>query len=165
MTEPRPAGFWVRALAALVDVAIYALVQASFGKVAALLGDIDFAGSVPFQGLLVFHTFLFASAYAIVLHWLGGQTLGKMLAGARVVADDGGPLTLGAAVLRYLAYFVSWATLGFGYVMAGLRQDRRALHDLIAGTRVVRVGRAATRAAAAPPPPPADAPAGDAGMV
>jgi len=37
---------------------------------------------------------------------------------------------------------VSSATLGLGYVMAALRHDKRALHDLIAGTRVERVPRA-----------------------
>ncbi|OGL01145.1 MAG: hypothetical protein A3E31_13330 [Candidatus Rokubacteria bacterium RIFCSPHIGHO2_12_FULL_73_22] len=164
MNAPRPAGFWIRALAALVDFAIYGLVEASFGRLAALLVDIDFAASAPFQGLLVSHTVLFASLYAIMLHRLGGQTLGKMLVGVRVVADDGGPLTLGAAVLRYLGYFVSCATLGFGFLMAGLRADRRALHDLIAGTRVVRVERAVARRPA--PPPPVVAPAaGDAGAA
>ncbi|MBI4269455.1 MAG: RDD family protein [Candidatus Rokubacteria bacterium] len=166
MNGDRPAGFWIRAVAALVDLAIYGLVQASLGKLAGVLVDIDFAGSRPFQGLLVAHTFLFASLYAILLHWLGGQTLGKLLVGARVVASDGGSLTLGAAVLRYLGYFVSCATLGLGYAMVGLRQDKRGLHDLVAGTRVVRLGRTAARAPA--PPPVVTAPAdsgGDAGMV
>ena len=166
MNGDRPAGFWIRAVAALVDLAIYGLVQASLGKLAGVLVDIDFAGSPPFQGLLVAHTFLFASLYAILLHWLGGQTLGKLLVGARVVASDGGPLTLGAAVLRYLGYFVSCATLGLGYAMVGLRQDKRGLHDLVAGTRVVRLGRTAAREPAPPPVGPAPAETGgDAGMV
>jgi len=70
----------------------------------------------------------------------------------------------GVLMLRYLGYFVSCATLGFGFLMAGLRADRRALHDLIAGTRVVRVERAVARRPA--PPPPVVAPAaGDAGAA
>jgi uncharacterized RDD family membrane protein YckC len=52
---------------------------------------------------------------------------------------EGGPLTIGCAVVRQLASALSSAILGIGYVMVGLRRDRRALHDLIAGTRVERL--------------------------
>src|SRR5207249_698488 len=83
-----------------------------------------------------------------VLHTMDGQTIGKMLMGARVVGADGAPLPLGAALLRYVAYFVSAAPLAMGFIMAGLRRDKRALHDLIAGSRVDRI-RARPRARAA----------------
>lgn len=165
MNEARPAGFWIRAVAALVDVVLYTVVEASLGRVAAAVSDVDFASSVPFQSLLVTHTFLFASLYVVVLHRLRGQTLGKMLLGVRVVATNGESLTLGTSVLRYLAYFVSCATLGFGYVMAGLRQDKRALHDLIAGTQVLRTGDAAPRAAEDAPVGMPGTPPEEAGMV
>ena len=56
----------------------------------------------------------------------------------RVVGADGEPPALGASVLRFIGYFVSLLPFGFGFVMAGLRADRRALHDLLAGTRVDR---------------------------
>ena len=52
---------------------------------------------------------------------------------------DRGPLTLGCAALRQLASLLSSAILGVGYLMAGLRRDKRALHDLIAGSRVERL--------------------------
>src|SRR5256886_13771384 len=123
-------------------------------------------------------TFVFAAAYTTVLHALFGQTVGKMIVGVRVVVgEDGVPPSFGASLLRYVAYFVSSATLGLGYVMVALRHDKRALHDLIAGTRVECVRRALTvdgpagpraeaaggpprgaRAAGAPPRPPRRAP-------
>jgi uncharacterized RDD family membrane protein YckC len=34
---------------------------------------------------------------------------------------------------------LSAVLFGIGYLMAGLRSDKRALHDLIAGTRVERL--------------------------
>src|SRR5439155_775002 len=80
-----------------------------------------------------------------------------MIVGVRVVVgEDGVPPSFGASLLRYVAYFVSSATLGLGYVMAALRHDKRALHDLIAGTRVERVPRA--RVVDGPAGPRAEAP-------
>jgi uncharacterized RDD family membrane protein YckC len=76
-----------------------------------------------------------------VLHTLAGQTIGKSLVAIRVVDVDGAPLTLGASLLRYLSYFLSLMPLGFGYLVAALRRDKRALHDLIAGSRVERAAR------------------------
>jgi uncharacterized RDD family membrane protein YckC len=77
--------------------------------------------------------------YPVVFHWLWGQTLGKMAVQIRVVMLDGGSLTLGTAVIRQLASWLSALIFGIGYLMAGLRADKRALHDLLAGTRVVRL--------------------------
>ena len=44
-----------------------------------------------------------------------------------------------AALRRYLACYVSAIPLGFGFLVAALRRDKRALHDLIAGSRVERL--------------------------
>jgi len=57
----------------------------------------------------------------------------------RVVSMDGGPLSFGQSVGRYFATFLSALILGIGFVMAGVRSDKRALHDLLAGTRVEHV--------------------------
>jgi uncharacterized RDD family membrane protein YckC len=69
-----------------------------------------------------------------------------------VVGADGEPPPFGASVLRFIGYFVSLLPFGFGFVMAGLRADRRSLHDLLAGTRVERVGARATRPSFTAPP-------------
>jgi len=135
----RPAGFWRRALALTVDVVIFEFVQFSFGVVAGRIWGAEVDDVAEFHVAVVAFTLLFTAVYTTVLHARGGQTVGKALVGVRVVAVDGGSLPLRAALLRHLAYFASIATLGFGYVMAGLRADRRALHDLLAGSRVERV--------------------------
>jgi hypothetical protein len=72
-----------------------------------------------------------------------GQTIGKSLVGVRVVGTDGRLLTVGAALLRYVGYYLSFFTFMLGFIMAGLRRDKRALHDLLAGSRVERLPRAA----------------------
>jgi uncharacterized RDD family membrane protein YckC len=145
MEEARPAGFWMRAVAALVDFSVFFLVQVSFGYVAGRAVGPEVEDLTAFVPLVWIFTLVFAGAYTTVLHALvGGQTIGKMLVGVRVVDADGGPVPVGAALLRFTGYFVSLAVFGLGYAMVGLRRDKRALHDLIAGTRVehVAAGRA-----------------------
>jgi uncharacterized RDD family membrane protein YckC len=138
VAPPRPAGFWIRAVALGLDAIVFALVQASFAALASrLLGPAPGEGS-PHPSVLL-HTLLFTAAYTTVLHVVAGQTLGKSLVGIRVVGADGALLTPGPALLRYLAYWVSLASFGLGFLMAGLRRDKRALHDLLAGSRVERL--------------------------
>jgi uncharacterized RDD family membrane protein YckC len=67
-----------------------------------------------------------------------GQTLGKMAARIRVVADDDDRSPdLGRAVLRTLLWLPLAAPAGLGLLSAALNDDRRAWHDRFAGTRVV----------------------------
>ena len=139
MIAARPAGFWIRALAALGDFGVFALVQLSFGLIGARVWGPDADSIATFKPLVSIFTVGFAAAYTTVLHALGGQTIGKMLVGIRVVIRDGEPPPVGTALLRFLGYFASGGIVTLGFVMAGLRHDKRALHDLIAGTRVERL--------------------------
>jgi uncharacterized RDD family membrane protein YckC len=137
----RPAGFWIRALALAIDGLVFLLVQGSFNWIAAAILGPPVEGVDSPHGSAGLFTVLFSAAYCTVLHAVAGQTLGKNLIGIRVVAVDGAPLTAGPAFLRYLAGFLSAIPLGLGFWMAGLRRDKRALHDLIAGSRVERLPR------------------------
>jgi uncharacterized RDD family membrane protein YckC len=130
----RPAGFWIRGGALLIDLTCVMLAEVAFGSfIWALAEDrLAFAASRAFRVLA-------SPCYFVFLHWAQGQTLGKMAFRVRVVSRDGGPLSFGQAVLRHLACWVSAAILGIGYLLAAFRGDKRALHDLIAGTRVEHV--------------------------
>ena len=133
----RPAGFWVRAVAFAIDAVVCMVVQMSFAGLGRLMlgsGEAATAGPTAF-----FFTVIFAAAYWTTLHMIAGQTVGKSIVGVRVVGTDGALLTFGPALLRYLASGLSLAVFGFGFLMAGLRRDKRALHDLIAGSRVDRL--------------------------
>lgn len=141
----RPAGFVIRAVAAALDLLLVMLVRGSYALVAARAVRLDPEGDSP-GALVAAFTLLFALVYASVLHGgVGGQTVGKMLVGIRVVAADGGSVGLGPAVLRTVTYVLSALPLGLGFFMAGLRGDARALHDLMAGTRVEHVSRCPER--------------------
>lgn len=68
----------------------------------------------------------------------GGQTLGKMAAGIKVVsAEPRSPLDLGRAFIRELVWLVLAAPAGLG-LLTVLSRDHRGVHDRFAGTRVVR---------------------------
>ena len=71
-------------------------------------------------------------------------TPGKAALGLRVTAADGSRPSFGRVAGRFLAGAPSWALLHLGHAMAAWTKERRALHDLIAGTRVVQHDPAAT---------------------
>jgi uncharacterized RDD family membrane protein YckC len=69
----------------------------------------------------------------------GGQTMGKMAMGIKVVsADTNGSLDVGRSALRTLIWAALAVPAGLGFVTALFSRDHRGLHDRCAGTRVVR---------------------------
>jgi uncharacterized RDD family membrane protein YckC len=87
----------------------------------------------PLVAFLVLVKFGYFSAFTAV----GGQTIGKMAAQVRVVADSGGAVDAGVAMTRAIIGTLTAATFGLGFLPALVAADRRALHDRLAGTRVV----------------------------
>jgi uncharacterized RDD family membrane protein YckC len=74
----------------------------------------------------------------VILPAVNGQSIGKLLTGLRIVGIDGRDVGFGAIVLRnVLGYALSFLTLGFGFLLALLLSNGRALHDLLAKTIVV----------------------------
>ena len=64
-------------------------------------------------------------------------TPGKRLAGLRVTDVAGHRPAPWRVALRFVAGVPSWLMLHLGHAMAGWTKERRALHDLVAGTRVL----------------------------
>jgi uncharacterized RDD family membrane protein YckC len=92
---------------------------------------------LPKAPLLAF-LFVQNSGYLIAFT-VGGQTLGKMAVGIKVVAAEANePLDLGRAVRRTLLWCALAIPAGLGFLTAFLTRDRRGLHNRLAGTRVVR---------------------------
>ena len=143
--EGRPAGFWMRYVALGIDWQVLALPVAVFGIFMAITIPVMAAGRVPrataLAVALTLALFLLALvvAYGVWMHGKWGQTLGKMALGMKVVRVDGSPLGYGRAFLRWLGSLLSAIILMIGYILAGLRSDKRALHDLIAGSRVTYI--------------------------
>jgi uncharacterized RDD family membrane protein YckC len=111
-----------------------------------LTGDFDQAMAILTQPDLVSHAVGVLGMW-IALWWiyigagwgLLGATPGKWLFGLRVADLKGRwPIGMSRAILRLVAYMVSSLTLGVGHLLILFRSDRQALHDLLAGTRIIR---------------------------
>jgi uncharacterized RDD family membrane protein YckC len=138
-SEPPPAGFWRRALAVGLDFffIVFCLFVAN-AAIRVVWGNAGHDARV-FRAASTAFMIAFPLLYAVLFHWLWGQTMGKMIVGARVVARDGGPLSGRRAVLRMLGWVLSALILGLGFLVPALRRDKRSLADLVAGTRVERI--------------------------
>jgi uncharacterized RDD family membrane protein YckC len=92
---------------------------------------------VPFVSFLL----LIAGGYFTLFTAAGGQTIGKMAVGIKVVpmAEEHGRVPLGHSVLRAAAYSISALPAGLGFLPALVGADKRAIHDRLADTRVVKV--------------------------
>ena len=70
--------------------------------------------------------------------WIkGGQTVGMRAWRVRVVRDDGSPLRVRDAVVRFFAAVLSWGALGLGFLWILVDREKRAWHDRLSRTRLV----------------------------
>lgn len=135
------AGFGIRLLAFLVDEMILGIPL--------LLGGLLFLAPAVTRGTklpgfsemtLAGAVYWILSALYFVIFWgARGATPGKSLLGLVVTTDEGEtPIGYPRALLRLVGYFASIALLGLGFLPILLSEERRGLHDRIAGTRVAR---------------------------
>ena len=137
-----PAGFWIRLLAWFIDS--IALVAIQLALLALLPGtSIEaYYGTEGTWTRLDTLMFLFGMAYYTVGVAVFSTTVGKRLLGLYVLRPDGSKVGPGRAFARYWAPLLSALILFAGFLMVAFRQDKRALHDLICDTVVVReIGR------------------------
>ncbi len=147
----RPAGFWIRFVAYILDGLILGFVAAVmvliFAAIAAVSGKT--ADGDPPTGVILLGV-LMVLAYVLIC-WLyealmtsseRGATLGKRALGLRIVRADGVQLSFGRATARYFLKVIvtPMVPLGIGYMLAGWTKGKRALHDLMADTLVIRPG-------------------------
>jgi uncharacterized RDD family membrane protein YckC len=146
------AGFWLRVVAFIID----AIVLGCVGWIV----TIPFAASVDMRGIFMGHPptspeeliplmgmFFKVILIRTILQWLyfalmessaWQATLGKKTLGLEVTDLAGGRITFGRATGRYFAKFISALILWIGFIMAGFTEKKQALHDMIAGTLVIR---------------------------
>jgi uncharacterized RDD family membrane protein YckC len=94
------------------------------------------AGLMPRGPLFAF--LLVQNGGYLVAFTAGGQTLGKLSTGIRVVGtESAGELDLGRAFKRTMVWLMLAIPAGLGFLTI-FGRDHRGLHDRFAGTRVVR---------------------------
>ncbi|HXW55782.1 MAG TPA: RDD family protein [Candidatus Cybelea sp.] len=146
------AGFWLRFVAFIIDAIVLQFVR--------------FALTLPFAASLSMRMFMrgrmpmspeewapFAGAFgrliliSIVINWLyfallessaWQATLGKKALGLEVTDLAGSRISFARATGRFFAKFLSTMILLIGFIMIGFTQKKQGLHDMVAGTLVIR---------------------------
>lgn len=128
---------WRRLAAAATDVALLGAIDATVLYFTLRVTELRLAqvSALPPVPLVAFFAIL-NGGYLVLFTGVFGQTLGKMLAGIEVVSKDMAPMDLGRALYRSVVSLLSVLTAGLGFVPA-LVGEGRALHDHLAGTRVI----------------------------
>lgn len=137
----QPAGFWIRAVAAIIDALCLAAVEFMLIVIAPGISlDIYLdSGAIWGTGTWVdFVTLLTGITYYTVGVSVWATTIGKRAVGLYVLRPDGSKLGPGRAFARYWAPILSALILFIGFLMVAFREDKRALHDLICDTVVVK---------------------------
>ena len=172
----RPAGFWIRFLAWVVDLIVLVVLGWIVAKLLGVGGtDVKLESLDSLWNTLRGATVetaadvLISLIYSVVFVGWRGQTPGKMLLRLKIIRTDGGEVSYFGAFTRWIGEAISLFLLGIGYfmaatsggpkalflvigttivaiavffigyVMAAFTTNKRALHDYIAGTRVVRL--------------------------
>jgi len=147
ITEIRWGGFFRRAFAFLVDIAMIVLLVSIMGALSYIgykVGLSAYGRSINLQNstpLFVFLTFAWvglATVYFVVFHGMEGKTIGKWLLGLRVVGAERRVITYRQAFLRSLGTVVSVAPLGLGFLWIIWSREKRGWHDFLARTWVIR---------------------------
>ena len=134
-----PAGAASRILAALVDAALLSALDAlvlyfTLRLLGLAIAQISELPLLPLGAFIL----LLNAGYSIAFTTVGGQSIGKMALGIKVISQEENVVPIGRATLRTLAYFVSALPLGAGFLPGVISADRLALHDRLSHTRVVR---------------------------
>jgi uncharacterized RDD family membrane protein YckC len=143
----RYGGFWIRVVAIVIDsIVLYVVALVGFGLLTLFRFDWaslvrptpDITRLLALEGGLGLVNLAAAAVYDTWMVGRYGATLGKLACQMRIVMNDGGKLTYGRALGRHFAKYLSSFTLGIGYIMAGIDEEKRALHDRICDTRVIK---------------------------
>jgi uncharacterized RDD family membrane protein YckC len=154
---PRPAGFFSRFEAFVIDLVILSIVQlVASAFIQTILRFFRLTGLIyRMQTLLENSTFdlavgsalmgLFVIAYFTFFWTLVGFTPGKALLGLKVVKKNGTKPSFFRSLLRFFAYWVSAIPIFLGFFWVLWDSKRQGWHDKIAGTQVIYTPRKANK--------------------
>ena len=147
-------GFWIRLLAYIIDRIVLSVVATPFFFILALptiskiaheaeqnqepspefvfsvLGALSTFIVLVFIGYWLYEALLTSSA------WQG--TVGKRILRLKVTDEAGNRIGFGRATSRFFAKLLSYLIFYIGFIMAAFTDRKRALHDMIAGTLVMK---------------------------
>ena len=128
------ASFFLRFAAFIIDFTIILLL-------AAMLGIIGFYSIPPFKNNILLGSLLIFGIYNV--YFIGSKymaTPGKRLAGIAVTDNSFNRITYMRAAVRFFSTILSFITLLAGFLMCFFNSKRLCLHDMVAGTVVIKNG-------------------------
>ena len=154
------AGFWLRVAAHVLDnlivsipfTAIWIVIVIMFVGVGAFSMASQANGGQPGQPSVMFIGTIVVAYLGLILGrfiaiWLyhaflesgpHQSTWGKRALGLKVTSYTGQRITFGHASGRYFSTLITNMTMGVGYLMVAFTDRKQTLHDMMAGTLVVR---------------------------
>jgi uncharacterized RDD family membrane protein YckC len=145
-----PGGFWIRFVAYIIDSFIVTIASVVIvGIFIAVVLLVDESTDDNKDSLFIAGSIVVMVLALLVINWLyealmtsspRGATLGKLALGLRIVRADGAQLSFGRATARHFLKFMitPLVPLAIGYLMAAFTAHKRALHDFLADTLVIR---------------------------
>ncbi|MDO5037852.1 MAG: RDD family protein [Tissierellia bacterium] len=129
------AGFWIRGVALLLDLALAWFFTGIFANpILALLGHPLGLGRGILRGFFFYLYFVLSTKFT------NGQTLGKMILGLRVVHPQEGTLSWTTVLVREFFGRYLLQALSLIYLMSAFMPKKQHLVDFLLGTYVVKDG-------------------------
>lgn len=148
----RRAGFWIRAVAFIIDLTISDLVTL-FSLILIFIlqtGDLYQGAGQAFELFMndnfdessvvianIFSVIVFFVYFTFFSSWMQ-RTPGKAILGLRVIREDGQTMSYWRSFGRTCAYFLSAIPLLLGFLAVAISPKKRAWHDFISESKVVR---------------------------
>ena len=134
--EPAYAGFWLRFCAVVIDgIVLYIPAVIIIGITIGVFAISDKRADTFIDALY----FLISLIYSSLMESSSWQaTVGKRLIGIKVTDINGNRISFERATGRTFAKMLSGLILGIGYIMIAFTKRKQGLHDMLAGTLVVK---------------------------
>jgi uncharacterized RDD family membrane protein YckC len=152
------AGFWLRFVAYVIDsIIVYVIQSFIFIPVLGLLGitfasdfdNMENMSDAEAMGMLGAMMAFSGGAFLLItiisiLYWSLMEsskyqaTVGKLALGLKVTDMEGKNLDFTKSLIRNACKIISQMILFVGFIMAGFTEKKQGLHDMIAGTLVVK---------------------------
>jgi uncharacterized RDD family membrane protein YckC len=152
------AGFWLRVAAYILDALIVGIPISIVGGIVGGICGFSYGMSHPGSSSFLLTpdgslnpTFIVMEVglmtFSLLVKWLyfalqesssAQATVGKRVLGLKVINLEGNRIGFGQASGRFFGKILSGMILCVGYMMAGFTERKQALHDMVAGTLVVR---------------------------
>jgi uncharacterized RDD family membrane protein YckC len=147
-------GFWIRLLAHIIDHIVVSVIagplyfilifpsvmrimneaeqngEPSPEVVASIVGSMAIFIAIVFFGQWLYEALLTSSS------WQG--TIGKRVLRLKVTDENGNRIGFGRSTGRFFAKIISGLIMWIGFIMIGFTDKKRGLHDMIAGTLVMK---------------------------